>query len=340
VNHGYLAVDFFFVLSGFVMAYAYDDRWGTRMTMAGFFRRRLIRLHPMVVFGAVLGLLAFIVQGCTRWDGSPNSLWTVVGAFVLALVMLPVLPGSRFDVRGNNEMFPLNGPSWSLFFEYIANVLYAVILHKLRTRWLLGVVVASGIGLALFAFGNLSEYGHLGMGWTAMGWHFPGGLLRVLFSYSAGMLLARMFRNRQPSWVFRHIVKARRGMFAICSIVIIVLLAMPRLGGEHHFWMNELYEVVCIILVFPTIVTLAAAASGTGRESAAEKWLGDISYPVYIVHYPYMYLFYYGVWSGKITETQMAPAMMIVIALSLLTAWFALKFYDEPLRKKLNAHQR
>ena len=58
INHGYLAVDFFFVLSGFVIGYAYDDRWG-RMTYRDFFKRRLIRLHPMVVMGMLIGAAAF-----------------------------------------------------------------------------------------------------------------------------------------------------------------------------------------------------------------------------------------------------------------------------------------
>jgi len=69
-NHGYLAVDFFFILSGFVISYAYDDRWNKTLTTANFFRRRLIRLHPMVVMGAVIGLASFLVSGSERWDGT------------------------------------------------------------------------------------------------------------------------------------------------------------------------------------------------------------------------------------------------------------------------------
>ena len=73
LNHGYLAVDFFFLLSGFVIGYAYDDRWQRGFTLSDFFRRRLIRLHPMVVFGAVVGLVCFLLQGCAHWDGSRVS---------------------------------------------------------------------------------------------------------------------------------------------------------------------------------------------------------------------------------------------------------------------------
>ena len=58
INHGYLAVDFFFILSGFVVGYAYDDRWG-RMSLSDFFKRRLVRLHPMLIFGTLFGGLLF-----------------------------------------------------------------------------------------------------------------------------------------------------------------------------------------------------------------------------------------------------------------------------------------
>ena len=123
-NHGYLAVDFFFILSGFVVGYAYDDRWKTTMTQKEFFKRRLIRLHPMVVMGAVLGAITFCIQGCEQWDGTRVSISMVMLAMLLNLFLIPAVPGTGPEVRGNGEMYPLNGPSWSLFFEYIGNILY------------------------------------------------------------------------------------------------------------------------------------------------------------------------------------------------------------------------
>ena len=90
VNHGYLAVDFFFMLSGFVLAYAYNDRWGRGgFTLGGFFRRRLVRLHPMEVFGAVVGLVSFWVQGSVKWDGTSVSLPLTLLAFVCAVCFVP-----------------------------------------------------------------------------------------------------------------------------------------------------------------------------------------------------------------------------------------------------------
>ena len=116
VNHGYLAVDFFFVLSGFVLGYAYDNRWKTdSLTPGGFMLRRVIRLHPMVVLSVILGAAAYLLQGSVKWDGNPVSLHSVALALVFGLFLLPTFPGSPSDVRGNNEYFILLQPSQTLY---------------------------------------------------------------------------------------------------------------------------------------------------------------------------------------------------------------------------------
>lgn len=123
MNHGYLAVDFFFVLSGFVIGYAYDGRWKKGLSPGRFMLRRVIRLHPMVVFAIVFGAVSYLIQGSVRWDGTPVPLSFLLMALLLGLFLIPVMPGAGIDVRGNGEMFPLNGPSWSLFYEYIGSIL-------------------------------------------------------------------------------------------------------------------------------------------------------------------------------------------------------------------------
>ncbi|MDE7442882.1 MAG: acyltransferase, partial [Muribaculaceae bacterium] len=104
-NHGYLAVDFFFMLSGFVIGYAYDDRWQQGgMTLGKFVKRRLIRLHPMVIVGVLLGAVSFCVQGSKQWDGTSVSLLMVVLAMCFNVFILPVYPGAGADDRVNGEM--------------------------------------------------------------------------------------------------------------------------------------------------------------------------------------------------------------------------------------------
>lgn len=148
INHGYLAVDFFFILSGFVVGYAYDDRWKT-MRIAGFLKRRFIRLHPMVIIGALIGAVMFYFQGCSVWDVSQVPVVALIIATLMNVLLIPATPG--MEIRGVGEMYPLNGPSWSLFFEYIGNILYAFFLHKLSTKVLSILVLSAGCGLAIFA---------------------------------------------------------------------------------------------------------------------------------------------------------------------------------------------
>ena len=158
VNHGYLAVDFFFMLSGFVVSYAYDDRLGKSLTLKNFFKRRLIRLHPMVVMGAIVGLIAYCIQGCVQWDGTQVSVTNILISLLLGMLLIPVFPGAAHDVRGNGEMFPLNGPGWSLFFEYIGNILYALFIRRFSNKVLIFWTIFTGAGLGMFSalYGSLS----------------------------------------------------------------------------------------------------------------------------------------------------------------------------------------
>ena len=158
-NHGYLAVDFFFILSGFVIGYAYDDRWGKNFTMKDFIKRRLIRLHPMVIMGAVVGAITFYIQGSVQWDGTHIGISMVMLSLLCTIFFIPAMPGVGYEVRGNGEMFPLNGPCWSLFFEYIGNILYALFIRRLSNKALTIVVVLLGVALASFAIFNVSGYG-------------------------------------------------------------------------------------------------------------------------------------------------------------------------------------
>lgn len=328
LNHGYLAVDFFFILSGFVIGYAYDDRWKTSMTRKNFFKRRLIRLHPMVVLGAVLGAITFCIQGSEQWDGTKVSMSMVMLALLLNLFLIPAVPGTGPEVRGNGEMYPLNGPSWSLFFEYIGNILYALFIHRLSTKVLTVLVVLSGAGLASFAIFNLSGYGHLGVGWSLIDYNLIGGFLRMFFAFSIGLLMSRNFKPV-------HI----RGAFWICSLVLIAFLSVPHIGGEEEPWMNGIFDSVCTIIIFPMLVYLGASGTTTDKSSSRIcKFLGDISYPVYIVHYPFMYLFYAWLWSGSenIPFEEAWPVALVVFFGNIVLAYLCLKLYDEPVRKWLS----
>lgn len=326
MNHGYLAVDFFFVLSGFVIGYAYDDRWRRGMTAGRFMLRRVIRLHPMVILAVLLGAVSYIIQGSVRWDGTPMPMSMLVLSLVLGLFLIPVIPGTGADVRGNGEMFPLNGPSWSLFFEYIGSILYAIVLHRLSSRALRVVVVLSGIGLAACALGNMSGYYHTGMGWSLADWGFVGGFMRLSFSFSAGLLISRGFRPRRI-----------RGTFWICAAAIALVMACPYVGGPEASLLNGIYDTVCTLLIFPLLVYIGACGTTTDAFSTRTcNFLGEISYPVYIIHYPVMYMFYAWVWAHGYTFGEVWPVCALLFPGIILLAWAALRLYDTPVRRYLS----
>lgn len=327
INHGYLAVDFFFILSGFVIGYAYDDRWKRNMTLGNFFTRRLIRLHPMIIMGTIIGAITFCIQGSVQWDGSHVATSAVMLALLAAMFFIPAYPGAGYDVRGNGEMFSLNGPSWSLFFEYIGNILYALFIHRLSNRGLAILVALSGIGLAWFALFDIVGYGMLGVGWTLDGANFWGGMLRMLFPFSLGMLLSRHFRP----------IKIR-GAFWICSAVLLILFCVPYIEGKSPVCLNGVYELICIALIFPALVWIAASGKTTDKQSTRIcRFLGDISFPLYAIHYPLMYLFYAWLIKNKLyTFTECWQMAALVYTGSILLAYLCLKCYDEPARKWLS----
>ncbi len=324
LNHGHIAVDFFFILSGFVISYAYDDRW-KKMSLGSFFKRRLIRLHPMLIMGAVIGAIAFFTEGCTKWDGTTTPVSWVMIALLLTMFMIPAVPGVPYEVRGNGEMFPLNGPGWSLFFEYLGNILYALFIRRLPTTILAILTAILGIVHAWFFIGNISGYDMIGVGWTIDEVNFWGGFVRMLFPFSMGMLLARTFRPRKV-----------KGAFWICSIALIVLFAVPNIAPRGEISANSLYEFICIALIFPALVWLGACGKSNGFTGKINNLLGDLSYPLYIVHYPIMYVFYKWLIKNECyTIGECWAEALLVIVSSILLAFICLKFYDEPLRRWL-----
>ena len=325
-NHGYLAVDFFFILSGFVISYAYDDRWNQGLTMGNFIKRRLIRLHPMLIAGAIIGAITFLVQGGVTWSGESVSLAQVLLCLGLTFLFIPSVPGGSYEVRGNGELFPLNGPYWSLFFEYIGNLLYGLLLRRLSTKVLAVFVALLGITFFWFATCNISEYGSIGVGWTLDTVNFCGGLLRMLFPFTLGMLLSRTFKPRPV-----------RGAFWLCSILLVALFAVPYIEAMQPLCMNGVFEMTCIMLIFPAIVLLAASCTSVGATTnRIATFLGELSYPLYTVHYPLMYLFYAGLIANEQYNFTSAPwQSLCVMGGSILLAIVLMKCYDAPVRKWL-----
>lgn len=334
-NHGHIGVDFFFMLSGFVISYAYDDRWKSNashpLTIGNFFKRRLIRLHPMLIIGAIIGTIAFLLQGGVTWEGNTISLPWVVMALVLTMLFIPAYAGAGYEIRGNGEMFPLNGPAWSLFFEYIGNILYAMLIRRLSNRLLGCLVAVTGVLWAWFSVTDLSGYDSLGVGWAIDSINFWGGLLRMLFPFSLGMLMARKFRPSKVRGTFWFICAALFALFSVPAIPVDLV------SGLQGISWNSVFELSCVIFIFPVMLWLAASDSmADGMSKSLCKFLGDISYPLYIVHYPVMYLFYAWLIDNKYhTLTETWPVVILVLSVSIALSYACLKLYDEPVRRWL-----
>ena len=328
MNHGYLAVDFFFLLSGFVVAYAYDDRWG-KITQWEFYKRRLIRLQPMVIMGMVIGALLYYFQASDIAfpQIATMPVWKVILVMLAGFILIPLPPS--MEIRGWGETFPLNGPAWSLFFEYIANILYALFFRKFSNK-VLGflVLIFAGMVVHYTVFGPKGDV--IG-GWSLTMQELYVGFTRLLYPFFAGVLLSRLGK-------LIHI----KGAFWICSIMIIVIFSIPRIGDENSLWMNGLYESVCIILLFPLIVAIGAGGEIKNAVSLKIcKALGDISYPIYIIHYPLIYWYMSWVFENKISLKEGYLLGIGVFVASVTIAYLCLKFYDEPVRNWLqNKYQK
>ena len=321
INHGYLAVDFFFLLSGFVIAYAYDDRWAG-MGQWDFYKRRLVRLQPMIVMG---GLIGAALVGFQHFSIFPKleavTVWQIVGVMLLGFLMIPMTPST--EIRGWGEIYPLNGPAWSLFYEYVGNILYAVGVRKLSNR-ALGVVVA----LAALALIHLLVFGPRGDvigGWALDANGIRIGLTRVLFPFFAGVLLMRLGKRIRV-----------RNAFGLCSLLLVVALALPRFGGTERLWVNGLYEAVCVIVLFPLIVAIGAGEKSVdGVSVRTARFFGDLSYPLYITHYPLIYIYTGWVVDKKVPAAQGALVGAGVFVAAVTIAYACLKLYDEPARRWL-----
>ena len=343
INHGYLAVDFFFVLSGFVIGYAYDDRWD-KMSTWGFFKRRLTRLHPMVIAGMVVGAALFFFAGGAFPETMVVEGWKFALCFVMGLLMIPC--GNGLDIRGWGEMNSFNGPQWTLTFEYVGNILYAFILRRLPKIALAFLCVCCAfftldLTLGWDAFGLFPDgpqYTVIG-GWSLKSQQIYIGFTRLLYPFLCGLLIARILPSRRSESNPSGSPIRLWGGFWWCSLVLVAIFSIPCIGGDYGV-PDGIFQAVCILLIFPLVVLAGAGSVTTDSKSTAIcKWLGEISYPIYITHYPIMYM-----QMGWVADHPDAPVWMHVMVnvgvvfMSIILAWGLLKAYDLPVRKWITEH--
>ncbi|MRG47311.1 acyltransferase family protein [Chitinophaga sp. SYP-B3965] len=307
IAHGFLAVDFFFCLSGFVIGYAYDDRIA-KMGVLEFFKSRLIRLHPLIIAGSVLGLLAFLFD---PFGGHPElyNAAEIIVAFLCSLLLIPLPVVAD---RGFN-LFSFNAPSWSLFWEYIANIVYALVLSKIKRGFLILLTIISAVAICFVAYRS----GNLLGGWS--GPTFWDGSARISYSFLAGLLIYR------SNWI----IKNKLGFIGIAMLLCLAFI-MP-----FSEW-NWLTEPLVVLFYFPLIIALGAGATLAPRLQKICIFSGKISYPLYMTHYAVLWMFGNYYTSHKPDTMQLTLIIIAGLILLVGAAYLVMVVYDIPVRKYLS----
>jgi peptidoglycan/LPS O-acetylase OafA/YrhL len=306
--HAQLSVDFFFLLSGFVVANAYEKKLLHSMTFARFVTIRLARLYPMILVGGLLGAIVLLARLLTTHSLTYSQLLI---ESLSGIILLPTTMISRLYPH-NEALFPINPSLWSLFFELIINFIYAMIVCELNTRRVWIICILSSTALAGVALLN----DNINVGSESIS--FFSGFVRVTCPFFIGVLLSRY----KP--VFR--VSNNTGIILLAFLAVILL---------NPFQTEEwVYDVLAIIVVFPIIVFVGVASRSNAIMSKSCALLGDLSYPLYVIHHPVLRIVLNGSHTLHLNMSNWITAVLCGVA-SILSAAMLLLLWDRPVRKYL-----
>ena len=306
----FLAVDFFFLLSGIVVAHAYERRL-KQGQIREYFERRLIRLYPMILIGALLGMSVIITSPAAR--GLPAAALVYLGLF--AALCLPITRANVYP--GNHSITPVNGPSWSLFFEIFVNAVYGLVAKRLTDRRLAAISLTALVVEAVVIF----KFNTVGFGVYVE--DYKWGFVRVIFPFFTGVLINRILAPRMLP------------MSAAAPVLLAVALVATFYVPTSGVW-NAVSELIAIAIIYPCVIILAMRLTISSRQGRVLAWLGAVSYPVYAIHSP-LFLWLARLQRVTASRFQVSPYCWIVIAIAfaLVCAWTAYKIYDLPLREAL-----
>ena len=338
-GHNYFAVEFYLLLMAYMFGAAYDRRWDEGMGLWDFAKRRLRRLHPLVISGVALGGLVFALQAAgVAWAGTSQLMqksgWSLVWAFASGLLMLPAF--------GFSYIAPLNPCSWTLYYQYLGNILYALVVRHMRCRMLAVGAAVSAAALAVFTFhpdlnalfGAQSEYlAHLARRWTSFdgGWgmndmQFTAGLVRLAFPLFFGLLIFRLgWKIRLPKAVAT----------AVVPLGFVVLMYIP--GGRGDLFAmgstwNGVLELATVFAFLPflLLVGIGSEAPG-GRFARIADFFGRLSFPVYMSHYMFMWCFrcYVVQYSAKVSLATNVCVFAAAYAAILAVGYGVMKFWEK-----------
>jgi peptidoglycan/LPS O-acetylase OafA/YrhL len=313
---GFAFVDFFFVLSGFVIAHAYRDRIAAGLSMTAFMAQRLARLYPLYLIGLLLGGIVLLLRseaGMTEM-GATSALISIV-ANLFYLPYFHSMTNRVFGMEFVGELFPANSPAWSLFFELMVNLLF-VALVRIRTI-LLAATVLAAYGILVFRV-----YAGFGVGGWGME-NLSSGVPRVYYGFFAGYLLQVLFTH--PSMRDLH-----RRLASLSPFVVAFVLAA--ICGIASLDLADLrISFIVAVSSFPVLVLLGATVAVPRSLVSLCIWMGALSYPVYCLHYPIGLGFEYLVMQGAI-RPPVSVLLAMEVGLTLVAAWLANRFYEKRAR--------
>ena len=304
--HGYLAVDFFFMLSGFVLTSAYQRRLDEGWPTAAFMKTRIARLYPLYFAGLLLGFGLTQLHGIFGSTALGGSRWDLL----LGLLILPKL------VNGH-AFYPLDFPAWSIFFELLVNLVHALFLRRRSPLWIAGFTLLGGVGIVFYSV-RLSEF-NVGVDAVRGLW----SVFRVLFSYTAGMLLYRLWKSGRVS---------RRVHPAVIGLLLLAVLCAPVAGRA-----SIAYDLAMTMLIFPVLLLAGAGALPPVGLVRSLRVMGAASYAVYLLHAPLYVLFSRGWLHLFRRPMELAAPWTGAIFLMLLTGICLVldRVYDAPARDAL-----
>lgn len=304
VPQGYLAVDFFFALSGFVLYRTYFPRWQAGLGTGPFMAQRIVRLYPLFVLGVVLSAITALVK-VANGGNTDLTYQDIMVSLPLNMLMLP----SPVDM----PLFPLNVPAWSLFFELVANFAMIVLLFRLPKLGLLAVCLFSAWWISPIMIDHHS--GNIGALWSELG----VGLARTAFSFTMGMLIASL---NQPA------LRAVSWLALLCFTVIAVVLALPFDWAD-----TPEFDLFAILLVSPMLLVLGSRVEPPAFAVPFAMFTGDVSYALYAVHWPMVDVFRYLQVRLDVSPAGMTPFYFIAV---FSLAWLFSRAYDAPLRRRMS----
>lgn len=284
-SRAYLAVDFFFLLSGFVLTLSFEPRMRAGLGTEAFLRMRIRRLWPLMFVGILIGAVA------TLRVLSPA---TVAQLFFLAVILFPL-------IKGTSALYPINGPIWSLFFELVANLCHSLGLLRLRDNALLLVAIFFGALLIPMVI----YFGMVGVGDVSENWW--GGFIRIGFSYTLGCWMGRHYRGGE----FRF-----PGLWWLTIVVFVAVLTLAPIVPLSR----ALGDILIVTIALPSFLWLAVSSRLPERLGPVMTALGKLSYPLYVIHIPVLNL---GLWAAIMLGPQYYLAMRAVAIIAAFgLSWF------------------